>query len=156
MGAGILGPGRPGTGSQMRQFGYHLRARAEPGPGDPLGAIAKAGTAPVRAVYEYGVAPSVKGLVVMDSAGREQEILTVLAAAGCHIISFTTGRGAPQGFTFVPVVKITGNRTTWEKLQDHMDLDVSAVMDGAETLPQAGDRILKELLEVASGKLTKA
>jgi len=121
-----------------------------------LGAIAKAGTAPVRAVYEYGVAPSVKGLVVMDSPGREPEILTGLAAAGCNVIAFTTGRGAPQGFPFVPVVKITGNRRTWEKLQDHMDLDVSPIMDGAESLVHAGDRILRELLEVASGKLTKA
>ncbi|MDQ1335671.1 MAG: altronate dehydratase large subunit [Thermodesulfobacteriota bacterium] len=121
-----------------------------------LGAIAKAGTAPVRAVYEYGVAPSVKGLVVMDSPGREPEILTGLAAAGCNVIAFTTGRGAPQGFPFVPVVKITGNRRTWEKLRDHMDLDVSAVMEGAETLPEAGHRIFQEILEVASGKLTKA
>ncbi len=121
-----------------------------------LGAIAKAGTAPVLAVYEYGVAPSVKGLVVMDSPGREPEILTGLAAAGCNVIAFTTGRGAPQGFPFVPVVKITGNRRTWEKLRDHMDLDVSAVMEGAETLPEAGHRIFQEILEVASGKLTKA
>ncbi len=121
-----------------------------------LGAIAKAGTAPVRAVYEYGVAPAVKGLVVMDSPGREPEILTGLAAAGCNVIAFTTGRGAPQGFPFVPVIKITGNRRTWEKLRDHMDVDVSAVMEGAETLPEAGKRIFEEILEVASGKLTKA
>jgi len=121
-----------------------------------LGAIAKAGTAPVRAVYEYGVAPTVKGLVVMDSPGREPEILTGLAAAGCNVIAFTTGRGAPQGFPFVPVVKITGNRRTWEHLRDHMDVDVSSVMEGAESLAEAGDRIFKEILEVASGKLTKA
>jgi len=49
-----------------------------------LGAIAKAGTAPIQAVYEYGVRPTVKGLVVMDSPGREPEILTGLAAAGCN------------------------------------------------------------------------
>jgi altronate dehydratase large subunit len=121
-----------------------------------LGAIAKAGTAPVRAVYEYGTAPTVKGLVVMDSPGREPEILTGLAAAGCNVIAFTTGRGAPQGFPFVPVIKITGNRRTWDKLRDHMDVNVSAVMEGAETLDQAGGRIVTEILDVASGKLTKA
>ncbi len=121
-----------------------------------LGAIAKAGNAPVQAVYEYGVPPTVKGLVVMDSPGREPEILTGLAAAGCNIITFTTGRGAPQGFPFVPVIKITGNTVTWEKLRDHMDVDVSAVMDGVETLPEAGERIFREIIEVASGKLTKA
>ncbi|MBW1783304.1 MAG: UxaA family hydrolase, partial [Deltaproteobacteria bacterium] len=75
-----------------------------------LGAIAKAGNAPIQAVYEYGEIPQEKGLVVMDSPGREPEILTGLAACGCNVIAFTTGRGAPQGFPFVPVIKITGNR----------------------------------------------
>ena len=121
-----------------------------------LGAIAKAGNAPIQAVYEYGEIPRTKGLVVMDSPGREPEILTGLASAGCNVIAFTTGRGAPQGFPFVPVIKITGNSRTWEHLQDHMDLDVSAVMRGAETLPEAGKRIFQEILTVASGKLTKA
>jgi len=121
-----------------------------------LGAIAKAGNAPIQAVYEYGVVPRVKGLVVMDSPGREPEILTGLAAAGCNVIAFTTGRGAPQGFPFVPVVKITGNRITWDKLRDHMDVDVCAVMEGKESLPEAGKRIFEEMLEVSSGRLTKA
>jgi len=121
-----------------------------------LGAIAKAGNAPIQAVYEYGEIPQEKGLVVMDSPGREPEILTGLAACGCNVIAFTTGRGAPQGFPFVPVIKITGNRNTWEKLQDHMDLDVSGVMEGTETLPAAGKRIYQDILEVSSGKLTKA
>ena len=121
-----------------------------------LGAIAKAGNAPIQAVYEYGIVPQVKGLVVMDSPGREPEILTGLAAAGCNVIAFTTGRGAPQGFPFVPVVKITGNRVTWDKLRDHMDVDVSAVIEGKESLPEAGKRIFQEMLEVSSGRLTKA
>ena len=121
-----------------------------------LGAIAKAGNAPIQAVYEYGEIPETKGLVVMDSPGREPEILTGLAACGCNVIAFTTGRGAPQGFPFVPVIKITGNSRTWEHLQDHMDLTVSGVMEGAETLPEAGKRIFDEIVEVASGKLTKA
>lgn len=121
-----------------------------------LGAIAKSGKSPIEAVYEYGVTPEQKGLVVMDSPGREPEILTGLAAAGCNLICFATGRGAPQGFPFVPVIKITGNRITWDKLRDHMDIDVSSIMDGSETLPDAGKRIFLEMMEVASGKLTKA
>ena len=121
-----------------------------------LGAIAKAGTAPIEAVYEYGEAPQVKGLVVMDSPGREPEILTGLAAAGCTLIAFATGRGAPQGFPFVPVVKITGNIVTWEKLRDHMDCYVGTIMEGTESLPEAGRRVLRQLLAHASGQLTKA
>jgi len=121
-----------------------------------LGAIAKGGFAPVEAVYEYGVRPGVTGLVVMDSPGREPEILTGLAAAGCTVIAFTTGRGAPQGFPFVPVIKITGNSVTWEKLHDHMDLSVTAVMEGTEDITGAGRRIFDEICAVASGRLTKA
>lgn len=121
-----------------------------------LGAIAKSGHSPIEAVYDYGVTPEQKGLVVMDSPGREPEIMTGLAAAGCNLICFATGRGAPQGFPFVPVIKITGNTVTWDKLRDHMDINVSSIMEGTETLPSAGKRIFQEMMEVASGKLTKA
>jgi len=92
----------------------------------------------------------------MDSPGREPEILTGLASAGCNIIAFATGRGAPQGFPFVPVTKITGNERTWRSLKDHMDIYVGTIFEGKELLPEAGRRIFKELLEYASGKLTKA
>lgn len=121
-----------------------------------LGAIAKAGSAPIQAVYEYGVRPQVKGLVVMDSPGREPEILTGLAAAGCNVIVFATGRGAPQGFPFVPVLKITGSRTAAEKMSDHIDMNLSAVIDGGDTIPDAGQRVLEELIRIASGAMTKA
>jgi len=120
-----------------------------------VGAITKSDHSAIKAVYEYGVSPRTKGLVVMDSPGREPEILTGLASAGCNLIAFSTGRGAPQGFPFVPVIKITGNPHTWERLQDHMDIDVSTIMKGTKSLPDSGKRIVKEILEFASGKLTK-
>lgn len=121
-----------------------------------LGAIAKGGTAPIRAACEYGERPPVKGLVVMDSPGREPEILTGLAAAGCNVIVFATGRGAPQGFPFVPVVKLTGNAITWERMRDHMDLSVAGIIDGTESLPAAGERLLRTIVDVASGARTRA
>lgn len=121
-----------------------------------LGAIAKAGSAVVQAVYEYGEYPTVKGLVVMDSPGREPELLTGMAAAGANVIVFTTGRGAPQGFPFVPVIKVTGNEKTWERMHDHIDMSVHDVMDGDESLLQAGERIYEKVLETSSGVETKA
>ena len=121
-----------------------------------LGAIAKAGTAPIQAVYGYGERPTVPGLVVMDSPGREPEILTGLAAAGANVIVFATGRGAPQGFPFVPVLKITGSRTAAQKMSDHIDMDLSAVIDGGDTIPDAGRRIVEELMRIGSGAMTKA
>lgn len=121
-----------------------------------LGAIVKSGTAPIVGVYEYGVHPDRKGLVIMDSPGREPELLTGLAAAGAQVIVFTTGRGAPQGFPFVPVIKMTANAPTYARLKDHIDMDVSAVVEGRESLQAAGERLLREILAVASGKTTRA
>lgn len=121
-----------------------------------LGSIAKAGSSPIQAVYEYGTRPTVHGLVVMDSPGREPEILTGLAAAGCNIIAFATGRGAPQGFPFVPVLKITGSRTAAEKMSDHIDINLSGVIDGTDTIPDAGKKVFDALIRVATGGMTKA
>jgi altronate dehydratase large subunit len=121
-----------------------------------LGAIAKIGGAVIQAVYEYGHRPAVKGLVFMDSPGREPELLTGMAAAGANLIVFTTGRGAQQGFPFVPVIKLTGNEVTWKKMQDHMDLSVHGVMDGEDSLKQAGQRVYESIIETASGVETKA
>lgn len=121
-----------------------------------LGAIAKAGTAPIVEVVGYGELPSQKGLIVMDSPGREPELLTGLAASGCNLIVFSTGRGAPQGFPFVPVLKVTGSRTAVRQMADHIDFDLSAVIDGTLSLEEAGETILDELIAIASGKGTKA
>jgi altronate dehydratase large subunit len=100
--------------------------------------------------------PQGKGLFIIDSPGREPEILTGLAAAGAQVIVFSTGLGAPQGFPFVPVIKVTGNAATFDKLRDHMDLCVAGVIEGRETVRQAGETIFKEIVAVASGKSTKA
>lgn len=121
-----------------------------------LGALAKAGSAVFQAVATYGQRSDVSGLVMMDAPGREPEMLTGLAAAGCNLILFTTGRGAPQGFPFVPVVKVTGNASTFELMAEHMDACVSGVMTGNEGIESAGKRLFEELMEFADGKPTKA
>ena len=93
---------------------------------------------------------------MMDSPGREPEMMTGLAAAGCNLILFTTGRGAPQGFPFVPVIKLTGNKNTWANLNEHMDSYVGQVMSGEETCDAMAAAFFKEVLEFASGRKTKA
>jgi len=119
-----------------------------------LGAIAKGGTKPIKAVYEYGERPQGKGLFVVDTPGREPEFLTALAAAGANVIIFSTGIGAPQGFPLVPVIKVTGNPHTYSHLPDH--LDFFADLDSMGGIPGAGQLLYQELLAVASGKQTKA
>jgi len=121
-----------------------------------LGAIAKGGTKPIQAVYEYGDIPQGKGLFIIDSPGREPEALTALAAAGAQIILFSTGLGAPQGFPFVPVIKITANPVTYQHLPDHMDLYIDITSGASHTLKKAGQTIYEEALKVASGKNTMA
>ncbi len=121
-----------------------------------LGSIVKSGSSLIQDVYEYGERKQGRGLFFVDSPGREPEILAGLAAAGAQIIAFATGLGAPQGFPFVPVIKICANWKTVKRLPDFIDLDVSQVISGEKSLEEAGEWIFSEILRVASGKSTKA
>lgn len=121
-----------------------------------LGSIVKSGSALIQDAYEYGERKQGRGLFFVDSPGREPEILAGIAAAGAQVIAFATGLGAPQGFPFVPVIKICANWKTIQRLPDFIDLDVSGVISGGEPLQEAGERIFQEILDVASGRWTKA
>jgi altronate dehydratase large subunit len=121
-----------------------------------LGNICKAGHSPVQGVLDYAERPPSKGLYLMDEPSMDVISITALAAAGSQLITFTTGLGSPMGSPIAPVIKITGNHRTFEKMGDNIDIDVSPALEGKETLQQAGERILKEIQLVASGKMTKA
>ncbi len=121
-----------------------------------LGAVVKSGTKPINDVYEYGDKIFGKGLYIVDSPGREPEFLTAAAAAGAQIVIFTTGIGAPQGFPFIPVLKVTGNPGTHKKLHDHIDMYIEIPEKGVDKIKRAGDMIFKELKKIASGKETKS
>ncbi|TRZ51686.1 MAG: galactonate dehydratase [Dehalococcoidia bacterium] len=121
-----------------------------------IGATAKAGSTAPQGFVNYGEIPSGKGLWIMPTPGRGFENLTGLAAAGAVVHLFTTGLGAPEGHPIMPVIKLTGNINTWNKLNTHMDFNVSSIIDGTETIEEAGKRLFEETLKVASGKLTKA
>jgi altronate dehydratase large subunit len=73
------------------------------------------------------------------------------------VIVFTTGLGAPQGFPFVPVIKITANPNTYEKLhRDHIDFFVDISKKVGTGFSQVGQDLYNEILAVASGKPTKS
>ncbi len=119
-----------------------------------LGAIVKGGSTPIMGVYEYGEKCEGPGLSILDGPGQEPKAVTALAAAGAQVIVFSTGIGAPQGFPFVPVIKVTANPNTYRRLSDHIDLYVD-IGDKAGHR-ELGQTVLGEALAVASGKKTKA
>jgi altronate dehydratase large subunit len=121
-----------------------------------LGCIYKGGYSPIVEVVPEGVRPTKKGAIVMDTPGYDIACNTALIAGGCQIITFTTGRGTPTGHAIAPILKITGNRTTYERMRDNLEVDVSALTEGEIGIEEAGKIIFDELLAVLDGKLTLA
>ena len=106
-----------------------------------LGAIVKSGTKPIQGVLDYPErVTNQKGLWIKDTPGREPEILTGMAATGAQFMMFSTGRGAPQGFPSMPVIKICGNPNTYERMEDDMDLNAGLIITGEKTIEQVGRR----------------
>ena len=151
---------------RVRASGMDIRG-ANPAPGNiaggitsieekSLGAIKKGGNRALQGVLDYGEIPRGKGLFFMDGPGRTPEALTGLSATGAQIIIFSTGGGSPAGSPISPVIKVTGNPHTAQRLQDHIDVDVSSTTRGESSLEEAGERIFQELLRVAAGRMTKA
>jgi altronate dehydratase large subunit len=121
-----------------------------------LGGAKKAGSSPFVGVLKYGEVYNRPGLHLMDTPNHDAESTSGMVAGGCQIVLFTTGRGTPTGHPIAPVIKITGNSHSFQKLFDNIDINTGQVIDGTKTLKAAGDEIFQELLAVANGKRTKA
>jgi len=120
-----------------------------------MGCIIKGGTSPIKEVVAYGVSPSTKGLVIMDTPGSDIFSITGMAAGGAQMILFTTGRGTPVGFPTVPVIKVASNQQIFEWMNDDMDVNAGALIDGA-SLDEAREELAALIKAVAEGKETKA
>jgi len=119
-----------------------------------LGAVAKAGSTNLTGVYGYGEAIATKGLVFVDSPGYDPVSITGEVASGCTMVCFTTGRGSCYGNKPAPSIKIASNTPMFEHMSEDMDINCGTIVDGTETLAEAGHRIFAEMLAVASGKRT--
>ena len=120
-----------------------------------LGAIVKSGHRPIQGVLEYPqFVTTEKGLWIKDTPGREPEILTAMAATGAQLMLFSTGRGAPQGFPSMPVLKICGNPHTYEHLRHDMDINAGRIITGEASIEEVGEEAFRRLLEVLNGSMT--
>jgi altronate hydrolase len=119
-----------------------------------LGCTQKGGNSPVVDVIDYGAVLTKRGLSLLNAPGNDGVSTTALAAAGCHIILFSTGRGTPFG-TIVPTVKISTNSDLYNRKHNWIDLDAGRLVSGTtkETLTE---ELLSLVIDVASGKSAKA
>jgi altronate dehydratase large subunit len=121
-----------------------------------LGAIKKGGTGIIQEVIDYALRPSRKGLIIIDAPSPGVENVTGLGASGAQLICFSTGWGHPIGNPVSPTIKISGNPRTVEERGDNIDVDVSGVIRGTQSIEEAGRQVMDEVIAVANGKLTKA
>lgn len=117
-----------------------------------LGAVAKSGTSPLRAVYRYGEPVTERGFVFMDSPGYDPCSVTGEIASGANMICFTTGRGSVFGAKPVPSIKLATNSEMARRMAEDMDFDCGPVLEGSMSVEEAGQRIFEMILEVASGR----
>ena len=96
-----------------------------------------------------------KVILVTTYLDHELEILTGMAATGAQFMMFSTGRGAPQGFPSMPVIKICGNPNTYQRMENDMDLNAGLIITGDKTIEQVGEEAFAKLLRVLSGEMTK-
>jgi altronate hydrolase len=116
------------------------------------GAAKKGGTSPVVAVLDYPEKVFRPGLNLLCTPGNDVESTTAEVASGANIVLFTTGLGTPTGNPVAPVVKIATNTALFNKMRDIIDINTGTIIEGDETIPEAGERILDFVISVASGE----
>ncbi len=113
-----------------------------------LGCVQKGGTSPVVDVLDYGETVTKSGLNLLNGPGNDIVSITNLAAAGCHLVLFTTGRGTPLGGA-VPTVKISTNNAIAAKKPHWIDFNAYSF-----DKPQIADKLTEYIKSVANGELT--
>lgn len=119
------------------------------------GCVQKGGSAPIMDVIGYGDSVTAKGLNMLYGPGNDLVSATALTAAGAHLILFTTGRGTPFGAP-APTMKLATNTPLAEKKINWIDFNAGTVADGSRTLDESAQDLMDMVLEIASGKQTKA
>lgn len=133
-----------------------------------MGAIIKSGSRPIQGVIKVSCPAPRSGLWLLDTTPdpywmqfgftnpNDNEGLTDLTSCGAHIVFLVTGRGNVVGNAVAPCIKITGNSATYARMQDDMDFNAGAVLEGKCTLTQAACRLAELVIQIASGQCTKS
>ena len=118
-----------------------------------LGCTQKCGHAPVSGVLEYAERLKTNGLNLLSAPGNDLVASTALAASGCQMVLFTTGRGTPFG-TFVPTMKISTNSQLFKSKQNWIDFNAGKLVEGIDMLTLRNDFIDK-VITTANGEKVK-
>jgi altronate hydrolase len=121
-----------------------------------LGAMAKAGTTNLTAVYDYAEPVTAKGFVFMDTPGYDPVGATGQVAGGANLMCFTTGRGSVFGMKPAPSLKLATNSPMYERMSEDMDVNCGTILTGEESVAECGERIFQLILRVASGERSKS
>lgn len=119
-----------------------------------LGAVQKAGHAPLAQVLAYGERADGPGLALLEAPGNDAVSSTALSAAGATVILFTTGRGTPLGFP-APTLKIATNSDLAARKPRWIDFDAGVVLADT-TMDQAAEALMALVIDTASGQPTRA
>ncbi len=121
-----------------------------------LGAVAKGGTTNLVEVVEYAEPVTARGFVYMDTPGFDPVSATGQVAGGANMVCFTTGRGSAYGCKPSPSLKLATNTALFEKQEDDMDINCGTIIEGKESIADAGVRFFEMILKTASGEKSKS
>ncbi|BDD02353.1 altronate dehydratase family protein [Persicobacter psychrovividus] len=158
--------------AMMKAYGDEAEAKgsgfaANPSPGNirdglvtdamkSAGAAKKGGEAPIVEVLDYTEQVTKKGLSLVCTPGNDVESTTALVGSGATVVLFSTGLGTPTGNPATPVLKVSSNSEMSNRMQDIIDFDAGTIISGVDTLDTAADRLLQQIINVASGTAAKA
>ena len=118
-----------------------------------LGCLQKGGTSQVVDILAYGARLRRPGLNFLTGPGNDIVSVTAMAAAGAHLILFTTGRGTPLGGP-VPTMKISTNTDLATRKSNWIDFDAGRLIAGG-TLPELAATLCDHVIETANGQPTQ-
>lgn len=116
-----------------------------------LGCTQKCGKSIVQDVLKYGERIKTGGLNLLSAPGNDLVASTALAASGCQMVLFTTGRGTPFG-SFVPTMKISTNSRLARLKPSWIDFNAGVLAED-EAMESVSERFIDFVLDAASGQM---